>query len=553
MKKTLFVLFVIFIPFLIQAQTVSEKLICKLDNLSEVDIYSLKYDEKTGSYVYVCYDSTKKLTNSIISNKGNSGDYDYINSYNAVFDSDGNYYIITEIKTSDSTYRNIFLKNGKELFTYDFINPDITEKNGILYLICNEKEKSFITTYDISTGNIFKGKVYDELIPCVFSKSQYEGEPVGSLGFTGDDKVFYVAKLNNESFFVIGDEEQKHYADIDAYSVLQDKSGKFAFVAKDTGNFIYSTDGYVVHGDKKYKSFNSIYNLILDSNDNVIYIAGDSSSSNFPQRIMNGDKSISKTYNGGIYNLGFTPEGKYYFIASEKRKNSDVYDYFVVFNGKEQKVYQSIFNLKVLPGDELLYVAQQSEDKYVVVSGTEEIHIDKKLSVLSAELMKNKNLAYISVEYGNYDKKINDKYYLHLIDRKLDAFDKKLGPYEGMQMLDYKTYGYILSDEKGNYAYLINNIKNFTDYYYVLYTNSSKSKEFDNISDVNLYNGKALYIASRITDKEKYTYKYIIYYDNKPITSEYESINDYKFDEKTGVATYEITKDKSIYKVEIKF
>jgi|WetSurMetagenome_2_1015567.scaffolds.fasta_scaffold35834_2 hypothetical protein len=546
MKKILFSLFIMFFPFLIQSQTLSEKLLCKFNELNDVDVYSFKFDEKTNSYLYVKYDSTKELKNSIISNKGNSVDYDYINFYNTIFDVEGNYYIIAELKISDTTYRNTFLKNGKEIFTCDYINTELVEKNGIINIICTDKGKSFITEYDIASGNISKGKAYDELIPCLYDKTQIEGEPLGKLGFTDDNKLFYIAKSNNEAFMVIGDVEQRHFADIDAYSVVQDKSGKFTYVAKDTGSFMYSSDGFVVYGDKRYKTFYSVYNLVMDAYNNIIYIAGDFSDDGNPQKVMNGDKEISKTYSGGLYNLNFTPKGKIYFIASEKKKNSDEYESFVVFDGKEGKRYPSINTLQVLPGDELLFTVQYNDEISYVIKGSKEIRGDKKQFFVYADLLKDGKFAYVSVEYGDYDKKISDKYFVNIDN-------ERLGPYDGMMVLNYENQSYILSDKKGNYAYVVYKIKNNTDYYYAVCTNKGKSREFDNISDVSLYKGKVLYTISRITNKENYIYKYQIYYDNKPLTPEYDNIIEYKFDEKTGLATYLIAKGNAVYKVEIKF
>jgi hypothetical protein len=520
-------------------------MLCKFSELNDVDVYSFKYDEKTDSYLYVKYDSTKELKNTVISNRGNSGDYDYINSYNAIFDAEGNYYLTVEIKTSDSTYKNAFLKNGKEIMIYDNISMEPVEKNGIIYLICTEKDKSFLVEYNLSNGNISKGKSYDDLIPCLYNKNQIEGEPIGRLGFTDDNKIFYVAKSKNEAFMVIGNEEQKHFADIDAYSVIQDKSGKFAFVAKDTGSFMYSSDGFVVYGDKRYKTFYSIYNLVTDKDDDIIYIAADYSENGYPQKVMKGNKEVSKTYSGGLYNLDFTPEGKIYFIASEIKKNLDEYESFVVFDGKEGKRYPSINSIQVLPGDELIYTAQYNEDISCIIRGSKEIRGDKKQFFLYADLLKDGRFAYVGVEYGDYEKKINDKYIV-----KIDK--EKFGPYDGMMVLNYEKQSYILSDTKGNYAYVVYNIKNYTDYYYAIYTNKGKSSEFDNISDVSLYNGKTLYNVSRITDKENYTYKYQIYYDNKPISPEYDNIVEYKFNEKTGIVSYLISKGNEIYKVEIK-
>ena len=545
MKKILFILFFVCLPFFVNAQIISEKLLCKFDDIDDVDAYSLNFDTKTGSYVYICYDSTKELKNSIRSNKGNSGDYDYINSYGAIFDSEGNYYIVVDIKVNDSTYRNTFIKNGKELIDCDFINSELIVKNGIIYTVCTENSKSSILKYDISSGSFSRGKAYDEITPCLYDKVQMEGEPVGRLGFTKDDKIFYLAKLNNEAFIVIGEDEQKHYSDIDSYTILKDKSDNFSFVAKDTGSFMYSTDGFVVQGDKRYKSYNSVFNLMFDKDENVIYIASDEGEDVTPQRIMKGDKPISKTYSGGVYNLGISPSGKIYFIATEKKKNSELYESFVVLDGKEGKKYSSINNLQVLQGDEVIFTVQNDNYPPYVVFGDKVILGNKKQSFIYADILKNKSIAYIGVVYGESEVRVNDKYNL-FID------DEKFGPYDGMLVLNYENQSYLLSDEKGNYAYVINKISKAYDYTYVLYTNNGKSKEFDNISDVYLYKGKALYTTSRMTDKINYNYKYRLYYGDKAITPEYDAINDFKFDEKKGTGTFTIAKNKGVYLVEVK-
>lgn len=545
MRKIFTAFFVLSAFYFLQAQTVTEKLICKFENISEAEAYSIKYDEKTGTYVYVYYDSTKVLKNSIISNKGNSGDYDFLNSYLTQFDEEGNYYLVAYASITDTSGRNAFIKNGKEIVTYDYINYENIISDGKIYMMCTDKGKSFITAYDISDNTVSKGKEYDEIILCQFDKNVYEGEPIGKIGITKDGKIYYIAKLNNKTFIVTGDEEHTQFSDIDAYSVIEDRYGKFAYVAKDTGSFMNPGGNFAVYGKERYKTFYSIYNLITDEKGNVIYLASDYSADFFPQRVMMGNKAISKTYNGGIYDLKLTPEGKLYYIANETKGKAENYESFLVYDGKEHKKYQFVMNTKIYPGNRIVYTAQISDDRYAVVDGNKEIPIGKKLSVQSADLLMDGTLAFVYAEFGDYEKKTKDKYYVQI-------GDKKYGPYDGMQMLDYEKNSFLVSDEKGNYAYLASNIYDFTDYGYVLYTKSGKSEEYENISDVHFYNGKALYMVMRLTDKENYLYKYRIYYDNKPVTPEYNSISEFNADEKTGVVTFFISKGNEIYKVEIK-
>lgn len=545
MKKILILINIILLPFFIQSQTVSEKIICRIDNITEADGYSVKYDEKTGTYLYMYYDSTKQYKNMILSNKGNSDDYDYIDYFNAAFDKEGNYYAVANRSISDTSFIYSFLKNGKELISYSFINSELLEKNGVLYFLCSDNGKSFISSYNMNSGILSKGKSYREIIPCKFSTSFYEGEPYGKLDFTKSGKLFFLAKSDSKSFIVVGDEEKKHYADIDAYSILLDENDNFLYVAKDTGSFMYWGGNFVVYGDKEYKRFNSIFNLTLDKQGNPVYIAFESLSDLTPQKVISGNKVISKTYNGGIYNLGFTHNGKMYYVASEKIKNSEEYESFVVFDGKEGKRYHSVSNIKVTSEDELIYAVQKSENISAIVKGDREIRV-KQSYLMPIEILENGSLAYIGVNYGNYDKKIKDEYYVNISG-------KEFGPYDGVQLLAYDRVGYFLSDIEGNYVYLVNNIQDFSEYRSVLYSNNWKSEEYDYILDVYLYKGKPIYTGSKVIDKDKYLYNYRLYYGSEPISNEYNGIFDFKFDNKTGIASFIVSKGNEIYKAEVKF
>ena len=319
MKKFIFLL--IIVPLCVLSQTVNEKSLFRFDNLPNVQAYSLKFDEKTGTYLYSDYDTTTKKT-TIYSNKGNSVTYDYADYYDAVIDGDGNYYTVVYNNITDSTYVYFILKNGKEIAKYDYINTFWKEKNGLIYFQSKDGDKSYLNTFDISTGNISKGKAYDDVVLCSFPPVMGEGdEEEGELGFTNDGKPYYIAKLNNEAFVVIGTEEQKHYSDIDAYSFKTDPSGNFCYAAKDNGVFYNAGNSFVVQGSKEYKKFDYINSpIIFDQTGTAVYVGSDSAESTTPQRVMIGDKEASKTYDGGLYNVQFSPDKKLYFIARQRKK-----------------------------------------------------------------------------------------------------------------------------------------------------------------------------------------------------------------------------------------
>lgn len=542
MKKLLFFLLVVLFSGTVQSQTFSEKLIYKHELSSEADGYSIRYDKNTGTYLYMYYDSTKQYKNSIISNKGNSDDYDYIDNYNAYIDAQGNYYAVSYRAITDTTYRYWFLKNGKELATYDYIGMELLEKNGVLYFICTDKNKSFISTYNIETGKLTKGKSYKEVIPCKYDANYFQEEPYATLGFTNSGEIYYVASTEKESFLVIGDKEQKHYAVLEAYSMVKDDNDNFAYIAKDTGSIMVNGGYFVVYGSKEYNRHFTIFDLHLDKENNPIYITMESMSDTSPTRVVKGNQIISKPYNGGIYNVGFTPDGKLYYIASVKKNNSDEYESFIVLDGKEMKKFQSVFRIKATPDNELLYSVSKGDNKYAVIYKDKEYDI-KQSNLLAEELLCDGTLAYVGINYGDYDKKIKDANYIYI-------GTKEIGPYDGLQMGNYEKGEYLYSDCDGNIGYVVNN-NNFEDYTSIIYLNDWKSPEFSFVQDVYLYKGKMLYTGANIVDKEKYTYKYKIFYGDKALTPEYDSINDFKFDEKTGTASFIVSKRNEIFLVEI--
>ncbi len=156
-------------------------------------------------------------------------------------------------------------------------------------------------------------------------------------------------------------------------------------------------------------------------------------------------------------------------------------------------------------------------------------------------------MCYVAVNYGNYDKKQSDKYYLFI-------GDNSFGPYNLMQMYDYKLNSYVLSDKAGNYAFSGGKLTNWKDYTYEtsVYTNKGKSPSFDYVDYLKLYNGKPFFVASKTIDKKLNKIQQKIYYDNKPATQDYDSISDYKLDENTGVFSFIGSKGKQIYYVEVK-
>ena len=214
MKKIF--LFTLLIPVIIFSQSISEKSLFKFDKITSIeDGNTIKIDDKSGTYLYQDYDSVSQK-DILFSNKGNSTSYSYIDYYDALFDSDGNYYVIADNNLTDTTYTYFILKNGKEIATYTEMNMGWTMDHNKIYFTCKDNDKSYLAVYDPGTGNFSKGKEYEDVQLCYYPDNAGGDEPQATIGFTNEGEPYYVARQNNESFLVIGAKEQKHYADIDA-------------------------------------------------------------------------------------------------------------------------------------------------------------------------------------------------------------------------------------------------------------------------------------------------------------------------------------------------
>jgi len=546
MKKLIPLLLIIVIPVL-YSQAVSEKPIVKFPPNAQLDGYNFKFDPASSSYFYVQYDSGENQY-SIIGNRGNSERYGYISAYNGLFDSRGNYYMSASNNITDTTYTYFLLKNGKETGKFDMINENWKFKDDKIYFVCRDNNGTYLASYNTVNGSLTKGKAYDNITLVYYEQNYSEGEQEGELGFTKDGKTYYLATLGGEKFLVIGDAEQKHYSDIDYYNFQEDKEGQMTYFAKDKGKFYESAgDAFVVQGKKEYgKKCDYLYGPILfDKDNNPVYICGDSIKDIYPQRVVTGVKE-GKTYSGGVYDIRYTPSGKLIYTASDvvdQKKN--IYRSFIVVEGKEGKKYNSVSSLTLVNTEVPLYAASKNVDESVIVNGTKEMETDYP-NITAVQLMPDGSTAYIGAIYGDYKKRIKDKFFAVI-------HGDELGPYDGMVILNYENGTYILADNAGNYAYVIMNIKNLTDYVTTqqLVTPRYESKDFEGIDNTAFYKGKVLWTASRIVNRESYTYNYQVYYDNKPIGRKYDYIGDFKSDDKTGKVSFIGMTGNEFFTVEI--
>ncbi len=549
MRKSFLLLLLLVFSFSAPAQRVSEKKIAGYSSLTTASAYDFKYDNSTGTYFYSAYDSvTQKYT--VYSNKGNSAAYNYIEDYSGLFDPAGNYYV-TANNNVDSFYTYYMLKNGAEVASYEFIDPMWDERDGIIYFSCREDGKAYFVEYSTSDGSMKKSTPYDEIYFVYYPMTYYDAEPMGTVGFTPDGKAYYAASSGDEKFLVIGGVEQKHYSDIGLYTFEPDNSGVMTYFAKDKGKF-YEEKGntFVVQGDKEYNKFDYVYGPLLFDKDNTpIYIASDSAGGYiYPQRVVTGNTE-GKTYTSGIYDIKLTPDGKLAYVATNVVDyDKGIYESYLVMDNVEGKPYRYISYLSFLPDGTPVYFGNQGMNKPgAIVIGAKEIKT-KYPDLYELKVLEDGSLSYVEVKYGNYEKNEKDRY-------RVVIGNKSFGPYDGIVGMYWNNGSYVITDKNGNYAYITMKLVDAERYEYEnkLYSNTAKSRKAVYFDNVYILKGKVLYTASRLVDKMNYFYENQLYYGNKKIGSVYNTIADFKLDEKTGTASFRAVKGKDFYFVEVKF
>lgn len=533
------------------SQNVNEKLITSI-NVPNImgDVYSFKYDSKTGGWVYNAYD-TSAQTSVLVTPKGTSKPYNMIMQYFSLFDSEGNSYTVVSENASDTTSNYFVLKNHEQVSpAYRFINEGWSMKNGIIYFSASEADKSYLVSYNTKTGEFTNSKPYDEVRLVYIPVYYAEGEPMGEVGFTKSGEPYFVGVDATGARLVIGTAEQKVYSDIMYWDVKFDSNGEPVYIAKDQGKF-YQERGntFVVHGTKEFKKFDYVYGpVILDNQNNAVYVGQDSTGEYIYRSALMRENEVLKTTDGSFYSYMMTPNGKLAYIETVNGTNpndpNSGYS-MVVVDGKAGKQYSSIGMLKFSPSSSPLYTVTDKKNKSFLISGTEQA-AGKYDYFADFGYTANGKLFYIGTNYGNYETKKPDK-------NIVSVDGEEFGPYDFVYTSDYKTNTIVQSDIKGNFAFVAGKNTDFENYVYKykVITNSWESKDFDAINEMRLLNGKVYFFGGTDTKRGSYIYTYKLYANNKAISGDYGSVSEVNITD-GGVYTFLAAKDKGMYMVDVK-
>jgi hypothetical protein len=533
------------------SQNVNEKLITSI-NVPNImgDVYSFKYDSKTGGWVYNAYD-TSAQTSVLVTPKGTSKPYNMIMQYFSLFDSEGNSYTVVSENASDTTSNYFVLKNNEQVSpAYRFINEGWSMKNGIIYFSASEADKSYLVSYNTKTGEFTNSKPYDEVRLVYIPVYYAEGEPMGEVGFTKSGEPYFVGVDAAGARLVIGTAEQKVYSDIMYWDVKFDSNGEPVYIAKDQGKF-YQERGntFVVHGTKEFKKFDYVYGpVILDNQNNAVYVGQDSTGEYIYRSALMRENEVLKTTDGSFYSYMMTPNGKLAYIETVNGTNpndpNSGYS-MVVVDGKAGKQYSSIGMLKFSPSSSPLYTVTDKKNKSFLISGTEQA-AGKYDYFADFGYTANGKLFYIGTNYGNYETKKPDK-------NIVNVDGEEFGPYDFVYTSDYKTNTIVQSDAKGNFAFVAGKNTDYDNYVYKykVITNNWESKDFDAINEMRLLNGKVYFFGGTDTKRGSYIYTYKLYANNKAISGDYGSVSEVNITD-GGVYTFLAAKDKGMYMVEVK-
>lgn len=529
---------------------VTEKSIVKFTEEESKQVTSVKYDRSTGAYAYMYYDSTKDGA-YVVTRSGRTDLFSGVSLDNSFFDKQGNFYSTAYKTVNETVVKFYLLKNSQSIAEFDNINDNWAQKEGRLFFEAKENGKSFMAACDLSSGEIQKGKAYDDLILCGYPETPLEDEEYDGIpGFTKDGKPFYIAVSGSKQLLVVGNDEQKPYAYIDPYSVVFDKMQQPVYIANDKMVNDMPSDGnyFLVQGSKEYDKYNFIYNqVVFDKDNQPLYSAEakDSKGDKVSTRLCLGSKVINLKYSEGFCCSMISPQGKVVFVGQSLNKNNEE-ECCVVVDGKEGKKYSSIINLTFTPAGVPMYIALDRGREFIV-KGEERITADYP-SILEYGMLKNGKFAFAVFEQGDYEKKIPDKYYVV-------AAGTQYGPYDNLKIGEGDIGKSFLADDQGNFA--------AQTYRYIpeagskeectVITNKGLSEKFDDIGDMKLIAGKTYFVGNMHNNNGNYFETGKVYCDFKPISEEYKDISELTDDANNSAIGFTGVRSGEAFWVEIKY
>ena len=583
------------VPVDSKLQTLTENEIYSNDTGDNIDVYNLAYEENSGNYCFLDYNSVDDKY-SLKSKDKETDEYDYVSLYDIKFDSKGNYYAFAANYFGVDSAVYFLIANGRIISSFESVETynSFMDKNDDLIFIFKDGDGYRIGTY--SLDNEFEtSEKYTSIKPIYRYLDTYEFDVDLSQDNMFKDKdgnYGFIVSDNVTSSILFGDNLiSTPYTDINPDSFVYDKNGEICYVAKMDGKF-YEKRGreFVVQGDKSFKEFEYIYPPILfDRMNNPVYVTMDSSEIGFVSKVVIGDdyqkvySDVSKTkkgavYTGGIYFLNIDPENNitYYAaieISPDNEMNEEVYanlfNVSYVTNGIEGKFYLNpgLLKMNKKGGSLISYVTDKMGNKTRLLykKGDKEKIVSKMdfNEIPNYGFINNSNkIYYVGLFSGDWTKKIKDQYYVYING-------KRIGKYESIfYQEELNDFSLIKFDKKNNYAFVIQESEteigdeNFEYYTYVVTKDGKQNpvinfntdkKAFDYIQNLFFTKNNKLFYTAGIYNELKNTDQVQVMIDNKPLDKIYNSIDRLKYDEEKNVISFIGERSGTAYKVKIFF
>lgn len=566
-KLSLVILLITLLFISVHAQKLTEtRLFTYSSRMINLDANNFIYDKKTGNFCYIDFDlNTSKY--SIIYKDNSSEKYDYISGFDIKFDSKGNCFAfgVNYIDTALSDY--VLIVNGEEAshFKYVQIYESFINKKDEFVFVYQQNDDYIIAKYTIEKG-LRPSETYKFVKALRNYSYRIENEDIYSeeLFTDKDGEKGFVVSNGNTASIILGEKIiETPYTDIESSSLTYDKSGTLCYIAKSNGHFYELNNAeFVVRGNVKFNEFYNVFPPVLfDSKNQPVYVISDSSEQKISQKVIVGN-NVFKTYkdrkkkiSGSEYfeSISFLTISKddeisFYANNSEPYFNGidTLYLYYMCYvnNGIESEFLLNGSNWKFNKYGSSLYTYSTSKDNNAYNLILNQKGTTKKINSRNFNfyhdfgfINNTEKIYYIGVIYGNYEKKIKDKYYVYIDNKLIGIYEFVIFQQEGDDFISIRF------DSKNNYTFIVqesrwNKANEIDEFFTYVISQKGKiipqfkdgKKEFDYIQNLIFTNNNKIFyiggIHSDLTNSEtlyavfnniafKETYNSIKYFENK--------------------------------------
>ncbi|CAN5594299.1 hypothetical protein BH10BAC5_BH10BAC5_07380 [soil metagenome] len=617
MKNLLyFLLFTFFVISSINAQTINETEIFKNTSGTNMDPYGIQYDN-SGNWAFIQYDYTDPNISraKIVSNKFAT---DWLENLNDIgkFDKHGNLYSTTYKLKSDGSYETEYytlLINGIPFGNYDFLdnynavinsNGDyefIYSKDGIYYigkmsngsLVQSMPYKMVKYTFKSEYGNSAMGEGEGRRVDEIKLVPQGEGMPGDELPVNdifyrdGKGNVGYILVTDNGSNIKFGDNIiETSFPDINESSFQNDNNNEMVFIGKDRTEYSYSGLQTIVMKNNKYRVRGMITTPLIFMSDNTpVYSVMDSLNENtYYTKVYIGDKEYpvyrdaARTkkilgFNSGITDLAIN-NGKIIFtgINSTQGKKSEQFpegEYLskgsLVIDGVMGNELENLSLVKRSYNGKYLYSYMPNHNKvqyglYLGGMSDPERVIDKGYDYFTDYdfISGSDNYYAVASKDGDYDKGIPGRSFVYL-NNKLVGESELIS---SGNSLEPDNYGIVRFAPNGDYAFG-GGISRGDNWIYNVFTKNGIAKvdksnapglsDFNSVDYVYFTPSSKLFFLGMVNTSTgtDYTQKNYLVYDGKVLDKFYDNVQDLVYNKKDNSLTFKGFRDNVLYNVKV--